>query len=259
MKKWTLTLLAMFSLLLLAGDYDEKKIIDDFGELFKLQTLEYEGNKTLLVAVNEASVTEYGDLLKHFNQYLSMINQLAETYKIVDSLKNLAPMDAETTLLTQLRANPFLKKELVPLMARYLQAKGNSVSMALEPRPTYNMKALMPVAARFFYPHVVRDKFALHICVGFNGLNTLNPAPPAALAAFSFQAIMSNPPEFLEFIKYIKKTRAEKEDMDIQAFQKEIWEWLENNNKLKSLLIEEYGKMKDILPFILDTGNHFRE
>jgi hypothetical protein len=126
--------------------------------------------------------------------------------------------------------------------------------MAMEPRPTYDMKALMPVAARFFYPHMVDDKFKIHICVGFNGLNSLNPAPPAVLAAFSLQAIMSDRPEFPEFIRYIKKTRAEKEDLDIQTFQKEIWEWLENNQKLKSLLSEEYERRKDILPFMLVTS-----
>jgi hypothetical protein len=251
MKKWTMGLLAVCSLLLLAGDYNEGRIIDDFDKLFKLETSEYKGNKMLLVAVNEASVTEYGDLLKQYHLYLAMINQLAGTYKIVDSLKNLAPSEAEATLLTQLRADPFLKKELLPLMARYLQAKGHSVSMAIEPRPTYDMKELLPVAARFFYPHMVGGKFALHICVGFNGLDTLNPAPPAALAAFSFQAIMSDRPEFIEFIRYIKKARAEKEDQDIQALQKEIWEWLEKNPKLKSLLSDEYEKRKDNLPFLL--------
>lgn len=251
MKKWTLTLLAVCSLLLLAGDYNEERLINDFDKLFKLETIEYEGNKMMFVAVNEAGITEYGDFLKQYHLYLAMINQLAETHKICDSLKDLAPTNAETTLLTQLRGNPFLKKELLPLMARYLQAKGHSVSMALEPRPTYDMRALMPVAARFFFPHMVDDKFKIHICVGFNGLNSLNPAPPAALAAFSLQAIMSDRPEFPEFIRYIKKTRAEKEDLDIQAFQKEIWEWLEKNPKLKSLLSEEYDKRKEILPFFL--------
>jgi hypothetical protein len=251
MKKWTMGLLVVCSLLLLGGDYNEERIINDFDKLFKLETIEYEGNKMMLVAVNEASVTEYGDLVKQYHLYLAMISQLAETHKIVDSLKNLAPTDAETAMMTRLRANPFLKKELLPLMARYLQSKGHSVSMAMDPGPTYDMKALLPVAARFFYPHMVGGKFALHICVGFNGLNTLNPVPPAALVAFSFQAIMSDRPEFIEFIRYIKKSRAEKEDMDIQAFQKEIWEWLEKNPKLKSLLIDEYEKRKDILPFLL--------
>lgn len=254
MKKWTMVLLAMCSLLLSAGDYSEEKIINDFEKLFRLETFEYEGNKMLHVAVIEADVSEYGELLKHFNQYLSMISQLAGTYKIVDSLKNLASTEAEAALLARLRADPLLKKELLPLMARYLQAKGHSVSMAMEPRPTYDMKALMPVAARFFYPHLVDDKFKIHICVGFNGLNSLNSAPPAALAAFSLQAIMSGRPEFPEFIKHIKKSRAEKEDVDIQVFQKEIWEWLENNPKLKNMLGEEYEKRKDILPFILVVG-----
>ncbi|MBU4267486.1 MAG: hypothetical protein KJ808_01350 [Acidobacteria bacterium] len=254
MKKLTLTLLAMCSLLLLAGDYNEERLINDFGKLFKLETVDYEGNKMMLVAVNEGSASEYGNLLKHFNQYLSMINQLAGTYKIVDSLKNLASTEAEAALLTRLRADPFLKKELPPLMARYLQANGHSVSMAMEPRPTYDLKAVMPVAARFFYPHIVRDKFAIHICVGINGLHALNPEPPAALAAFSFQAIWSGRSEIPEFISHIKKSRKEKEDLDILAFQKEIWEWLENNHRLKSLLIEEYELRKDILPFILDTG-----
>jgi hypothetical protein len=254
MKKWTMGLLAVCSLLLLAGDYNEERLINDFDKLFKLETIDYEGNKMMLVAVNEASITEYGDLLKQYHLYLAMINQLAETHKTSDSLKNLAPADAETAMMTRLRANPLLKKELLPLMARYLQANGHSVSMAMEPRPTYDMKELLPVAARFFYPHLVGGKFALHICVGFNGLDTLNPAPPATLAAFSFQAIMSDRPEFIEFIRYIKKARAEKEDQDIQAFQKEIWEWLEKNPKLKSLLSEEYEKRKDILPFMLVAG-----
>ncbi len=254
MKKWTLVLLAMCSLLLLAGDYNEERLIKDFDKLFKLETVEYEGNKEMFVAVNDADAAEYGDFLKQFNLYLAMINQLAETHKILDSLKNFTLADAEAEMMTQLRANPLLKKELLPLLACYLQANGHSVSMASEPKLTYGLKEVLPVAARFFYPHMVGGKFTLHICVGFNGLDTLIPAPPAALAAFSFQAIMSDRPEFIEFIRYINKSRAEKEVQGIQVFQKEIWEWLENNPKLKNLLIEEYEKRKDILPFMLVAG-----
>ncbi|HER19992.1 MAG TPA: hypothetical protein ENO14_02995, partial [Chromatiales bacterium] len=81
MKRRTLGLLAMCSLLLLAGDYNEERLINDFDKLFKLETVEYEGNKEMFVAVNEANAAEYGDFLRQFSLYLAMINQLAETHK----------------------------------------------------------------------------------------------------------------------------------------------------------------------------------
>jgi hypothetical protein len=258
MKKWTVGLLAMCSLLLLAVDYDKERITHDFGKLFKLETFEYEGEKSLSVVVNQASDSEYGDLLKQFSPYLAMINQLAETHKMSPSLKGLTPAEAEAALMKQLREHPLLKKELFPLMARYLKAKGHSVNAVIEPRPEYNMEILLPIAARFFYPHLVNNKFRLHICVGINGLKALNPEPPAALAAFSYQAISkgltANRPDTVEFVDHINKKWKEKDGQEIQVFQKEIWEWLEIDPKLKGLLWEEYEQVKDTLPFILKAG-----
>ncbi len=48
MKKWTVGLLAVCSLSLLAVDYDEGKITADFGKLFKLETFEYEGRNHII-------------------------------------------------------------------------------------------------------------------------------------------------------------------------------------------------------------------
>jgi hypothetical protein len=256
MKKWTMGLLAMCSLLLLANDYTEEKIINDFGKLFKLETFEYQGEKILSVGIVQTSDSEYGDLLKQLYPYLLMINQLAETHKMCAALKELTPAEAEETLQKQLRSLPFLKKELLPLMARYLKAKGQSVQVILGPRPTYDIKALMPIAARFFYPHLVNDEFKIHICVGINGLHTLNPEPPSSLVAFSYHAIHTDQPEMLEFISFIRKTREEKKDEDIQILQKTVWDWLEKNQKLKNLLINKYNLIKDTLPFILEVGEN---
>jgi hypothetical protein len=258
MIKWMMGLLAVCSLSLLAVEYDAERIVNDFAKLFKLETFEYDGEKSLSVVVNQTSDSEYGDLLKQFSPYIAMINQLAETHKMCSSLNGLGPAEAEAALMKQLREHPLLKKELLPLMARYLKAKGHSVNAVIEPRLEYNMEMLLPIAARFFYPHLVNDKFRLHICVGINGLKTLNPEPPAALAAFSFQAISkglaANRPDTVEFVDHINKKWQEKDGQDIQVFQKEIWQWLEIHPKLKGLLWEEYEQVKDTLPFILKAA-----
>ena len=103
MKKWIVGVLAMCSLLLLAVDYNEERISNDLGKLFKLETFEYEGKKLLSVGVNQTSDTEYGDLLKHFYPYFVMISQLAETHKLCTSLQALTPAETEAALTEQLR------------------------------------------------------------------------------------------------------------------------------------------------------------
>ncbi len=199
-----------------------------------------------------------GIYLKQFSPYIAMINQLAETHKLCASLQAMPPTEAEAALMKQLREHPLLKKELLPLMARYLKAKGHSVNLVLDPRPEYKVEMLLPIAARFFYPHLVNDKFRLHICVGINGLKTLNPKPPASLVAFSYQVInnglMVGRSDINEIVDHINIAWNEKEGQDIQAFQKDTWQWLEHDQRLKGLLQEEYDLVKDILPFILITG-----
>jgi len=258
MKKWTMGLLAMFSLLLLAVDYDEERISKDLGKLFKLDTFEYEGKKILSVGVNQTSDAEYGDLLKHFYPYFVMISQLAETQKLCASLQALPPAEAEAALTEQLRSHPFLKKELLPLMARYLKVKGYSVNVALDPKSEYKAEILRPITARFFYPHLVNGKFRLHVCSGINGLKTLDPEPPASLVAFSYQVIsnglMAGRSDINEIVDRINFAWNEKEGQDIQAFQNDTWRWLENDQRLKGLLQEEYDLVRDTLPFILMTG-----
>jgi hypothetical protein len=257
MKKWMIILMTSCSLFLQAGDYNETRLIDDLGRLFKLETTEYQGNKMVFIAPNETGNPEYTDLLKKFEQYLSMISQLAETYKTCAALKDLAPDAAEKMFADQLRSNPLLRKELIPLMGRYLLGKGHVVQLTMTPKPSYDMKTLLPIAASFFYPQEMSGKLHIHICVGINGLNELKPKAPVALAAFCFQAIfrglMARQPEITGFIDQIKVKRKEKENMDIKDFQKEIWGWLENEPQLKKLLIEEYGRAKDILPFVLQV------
>jgi hypothetical protein len=258
MKKWTMGLLLGCSLLLLSVDYNKDRIINDFAKVFTLETLEYNGQKNLMVGVNQGSDPEYGDFLKQYQPYLLMINQLAETYKVIPALKDLAADAAKTVFEKQLRTNPLLQKEMLPLMARYLQSSGRSVLVPLEPRPTYNIEAVMPIAARFFYPHLANEKFMLHMCVGINGLNTLSPEPPAALVAFSYHTIhknlMAGRPEVSDYMALIKKRREENKGQEIQAFQKAVWDWLEKNQKLKELFIAEYQLLKDTLPFTLNFG-----
>ena len=150
MKKWTMGLLAMCSLLLLAVDYDGERISKDLGKLFKLETFEYEGKKILSVGVNQTSDAEYGDLLKHFYPYFVMISQLAETQKLCASLQALPPAEAEAALTEQLRSHPFLKKELLPLMARYLKVKGYSVNVLSIPSRSIKRKPCGPSPPDFF-------------------------------------------------------------------------------------------------------------
>ena len=222
MKKWAVGLLAMCSLLLLAVDYDEERISNDLGKLFKLETFEYEGKEIFSVGVNQTSDTEYGDLLKHFYPYFVMISQLAETQKLCASLQALPQAEAGAALTEQLRCHPFLKKELLPLMARYLKVKGYSVNVALGPKSEYKTETLRPIIARFFYPHLVNGKFRLHVCSGINGLKTLDPEPPASLVAFSFQVIsnglMAGRSDINEIVDHINNAWNEKEGQDIQAF-----------------------------------------
>ena len=54
-----------------------------------------------------------------------------------------------------------------------------------------------------------------------------------------------------EIVDRINNAWNEKEGQDIQAFQNDTWRWLENDQRLKGLLQEEYDLVKDTLPFIL--------
>lgn len=258
MKKGTIALVILYALLLQAEQYDEARLTDDLGKLFKLNVMEYQGNKMTFATLNDAGEPEYAGLTKEYGQYIDMIGQTAKIQEACAGLKDLAADAAEKKLAEQLRSNSILRKELLPLMGRYLQGRGHAISMPAETKPSISLKELLPIAARFFYPHLAGGAFKIHVCVGINGLNELKPEPPAAPAAFSFQAIsrslMTGSPEAREILEWIQARRKENESGDIKAFQNEIWGWLENEPKLEALLRREYERAQDILPFTLEPA-----
>lgn len=258
MKKGAIGLVILCALLLQAEHYDEARLTGDLGKLFKLNVMEYQGNKMAFATVNDAGDREYAGLAREYGQYIEMIGQLADIQKACAELKDLPADAAEKKLAEQLRSNPLLRKELLPLMGLHLRKKGHAVSLAAEPNPSISLKELMPIAARFFYPHLAGGAFRLHVCVGINGLHELKPEPPAALSAFSFQAIsrslMADSPESKEILERIRARKKEIEEGDLQVVQNEIWEWLENGPQLEAILRKEYERAKDILPFTLEPA-----
>ena len=127
---------------------------------------------------------------------------------------------------------------------------------------TVSIDDVLNVAVKFFnIKGVTKDgHYAGKVCSGINGIKETLPERQPHLEAFSFSTILQNMKEeeenmHDEFVKAIHELYkldlgVEKEDRLLRA-QGVMFSLMRNNDQLRMLLLSEYEKKKEYLPFVI--------
>ena len=127
---------------------------------------------------------------------------------------------------------------------------------------TTSIESLMNIASKFFMIFDINDKeyYKGQVCSGINGIKETEENRKPHLEAFCFSSILNNYrgknfdmySEFVKAIKQLYKINLgiEKKEKLLRA-QGAMFMYMSTNKKLKQMLLHEYEKKKDYLPFVL--------
>lgn len=175
----------------------------------------------------------------------------------------------------RLREDSVFNAGLLPVVARYLTAKGGTlIGYATdEPRRVVPLQLVVDAATRFFYPHILLPdgRVGVHICVGVNGFQDVprerRDVHVEALAFATIRREMEQ--ERVEgnhspLLAMMHEQFAEvKKGADLPAepqarlaaLQQRIWVRLAESEMLRQAILAEYERQREVLPFVIDDAD----
>lgn len=127
---------------------------------------------------------------------------------------------------------------------------------------TTSIENLMNIASKYFMIFDINDKghYKGQVCSGTNGIKETEENRKPHIEAFCFSSILNNYRgekfdmynEFVKAIKQLYKINLGLEEKDkLLRAQGAMFMYMSTNTKLKEMLLNEYEKKKDYLPFVL--------
>ncbi len=232
-------------------------IQEDYNEIFGIKKEKYEDREYLSTRINQLPKDHYlSGLVNNNKMYLKywLTNFIDH-----DGFHQLKTIEGEEKL--QEKFIEFLKNDSLfnPLMMKYAERVTNPSFVA----DTVSMDEVLNVAVKYFnILGITKDGYYKgKVCAGLNGIReTLSERKPH-LEAFCFSTILQNLKgeednmhnQFVAAIRQLYKQDlgVDREDRILRA-QGAMFSLMRNNEQLKKLLISEYEKKKDFLPFVIE-------
>ncbi len=230
-------------------------LVGEFAKIYKENKVIYKGTPYLYETVKKLdssnTCARFVNNNKQFIHYLlSHFSKRQERNKILLKIND--------TIKLQYKFIDLLKKDTI--FVQLMNKLSNTINTQKK-TDTITMDKLSDISVKYFYIFKIEEgNYAGKVCGGKNGiLKTEKKRLPFA-EAFAFSAIFDhyNSDKFNmynEFVKGIKELYKlelgiEKDEKLLRA-QGAMYMFMKNNQTLKDLLIYEYEKKKQFLPFIL--------
>lgn len=155
----------------------------------------------------------------------------------------------------------FLKNDTLfdPLMIKFAERATNPSFVA----DTVSVDEVLNVAVKYFNILGITEEgyYKGKVCAGLNGITKTLPERKPDLEAFCFSAILKNLQGeeynlYNEFVAAIKELYKQDLGVDRDArllrAQGAMFSIMRNNEELRQMLISEYEKRKDYLPFVIE-------
>ncbi len=234
-----------------------QEVLEDYNNFLALEKVELSSGKVrFLKTVKEVDSNIKG------SEYINK-HRLFWEYLVVNFSEPLQENTFDPNTEISLLQNNFLSMMVTdtifsPLVERYSSqvVKRNSI------KDTISIDQVLNVAVKFFSIEKITPEgdYSARICVGLNGIKNTEAVRMPFVEAFAFYAIMKNLRNeqynvytyFINAIKGIYKLNLgiDKEERLLRA-QGALFIQMLQSDRLMELLVDEYQKNKDILPFAL--------
>lgn len=227
-----------------------------YDEIFEISKKKHEDREYLWSGVKE--LEEEHPLAGAVNSNKIFLEYWLTNFVDQEAYQNLKSIQGEDELSSSF--DNFLKKDRLfnPLMLRFAERATNPAFVP----DTVSMDEMLNVAVKFFSIQKVTEDghYKGKVCVGLNGITETLPEREPALEAFCFSAILENMEGeqfhmYNEFVAAVKELYKQDLGVDREArllrAQGAMFSLMRNNEQLRNMLVVEYDRKKDFLPFVL--------
>jgi len=239
-----------------SNSFAQCKIKNVYADLFTVKKQVFNDKIFILKQVNlvDKSVC-YSDLINKNNSHIDYLLINFSDHSKNDELSSIESDDERTNVFL----NNLKKDSLFTAVINKLVAKTMDVDFVCD---TFTVDEMMDVAVKFFsITGLSQDGYYQgKVCVGINGLSKTQNIRKPHLEAFCFSSILANYnskrygmyDEFVEGIKTLYKLNlGVTDDERVLRAQGALYMFMLYNKPLKAMLLEEYEKKKDYLPFVI--------
>ena len=197
----------------------------------------------------------FSDLINKNNSHIDYLLINFSDYSKDEELSTIESDDERTNVFL----NNLKKDSLFTVVMNKLVAKTTDVNFVCD---TFTVDDMMDVAVKFFSITGLTQEgyYQGKVCVGINGLDKTQNVRNPHLEAFCFSSILANYnskrygmyDEFVEAIKTLYKLNlGVTDDEKLLRAQGAMYMFMLYNRPLKAMLLEEFEKKKDYLPFVI--------
>ncbi len=252
----------LFSLLFSISFYlypqSASSIQDDYDQIFEINKDQYGDREYLKKTVN--TLEEDHQLSGLVNKNKLYLDYLLTNFSNQDNYQQLLALEDSCKLqekyITSLKKDSLFNSALI----RFSEKKLNPAFVP----DTVSIDEVLNVAVKFFYVKEITEEgnYKGKVCGGINGISTTLPERKPHLEAFSFAAVLQNLQEqekdiYGEFITAVRELYKMDlgVDRDERLFRAQgaMFFLMRNNPRLKDLLLTEYEKKKEYLPFVIEN------
>jgi hypothetical protein len=233
------------------------ELIKNYGDFIKISKEKYHDQEYLINRVVETkSENCYSKVinanLDYFDYFLTNYCSSKSNYQ--NLLKITDTVILQKTYIDSLQKDSLFNAVMAEYFAKTVEKK--------LPKDTVSMDRLMNIAVKYFAILRLNPEgdYMGKVCTGMNLLQKSEKNKRPQLAAFCFSSIMKNyqTTEFSmydEFVKAIKElykvNLGDDKDEKLLRAQGGMFLLMRNNENLKKMLVNEYEKKKEYLPFVL--------
>lgn len=234
-------------------------IEDAYQSIFSIEKQQYKEREYFHTTVNTIDTSScFADLVNNYSMYLdylltnfSDLSYREELMAIEDTNK------LQREFVRSLQKDSVFNGEMHNLTKR-ITDKTNFIP------DTVSMDEMLNIAVKYFALIDIQedDAYVGKVCIGINGLDETEEERKPQMEAFAFTAIMNNfqSKEYNMYDEFVKGIRelykinlgTDTDDRLLRA-QGAMYMFMRQNDKLKTLLLQEYKNNQKYLPFILKT------
>lgn len=232
-------------------------LLSNYDKVFKVQIREFGDRKFTITSVN--TLDEKHCLAKLVNENTQYLNYLLTHFSSPDQ-QQLSSLEKDTvqlqkTYIEQLRQDSVFNQVMQAFSSRVRAQE------AFQP-DTVSIDQLLNIAVKFFNIKGINEEghYEGKVCAGINGITETETNRKPQLEAFCFASILENyqgnefnmHDAFVSAIHELYKLNIGIDENDrLLRAQGGMYFLMRNNEQLRKMLLAEYAKKKEYLPFVL--------